>query len=114
MSLHSIRATLADSKLDHRAAGQRNVAGDNDGAALGKVKRCVLLVIDVLAGRAVHWNDDLVAALRRAEAVPTVAPWNELPQTITVLIPACRSVGSRWSPGICPARTGDTTRRRAA
>src|SRR5258708_21861052 len=32
------------------------------------------------------------------EAVPTVAPWNELPQTITVLMPACLRVGSRVEP----------------
>src|SRR5580658_10914662 len=31
-------------------------------------------------------------------AVPTVAPWNELPQTITVLMPACLSTGSRVEP----------------
>src|SRR5580700_9204584 len=30
--------------------------------------------------------------------VPTVAPWNELPQMITVTIPACLSVGSRVEP----------------
>ena len=50
----------------------------------------VLFVIVVLASRAIDGNDDLVAALRRFEAVPTVAPWNELPQMITVLMPACR------------------------
>src|ERR1700730_10521944 len=32
------------------------------------------------------------------EAVPTVAPWNELPQTITVLISACLSVDSSVEP----------------
>src|ERR1700722_3723128 len=32
------------------------------------------------------------------EAVPTVAPWNELPQTITVLVPACFRIGSRVEP----------------
>src|SRR5580704_12953454 len=31
-------------------------------------------------------------------AVPTVAPWNELPQMITVLMPACLSVGSSVEP----------------
>src|SRR5580700_2675593 len=30
--------------------------------------------------------------------VPTVAPWNELPQMITVLMPACLSVGSSVEP----------------
>src|SRR5258708_24049387 len=32
------------------------------------------------------------------EAVPTVAPWNELPQTITVLMQVCLRVGSRVEP----------------
>src|SRR5258708_28371703 len=32
------------------------------------------------------------------EAVPTVAPWNELPQTITVLMPACVRVCSSVGP----------------
>src|SRR6202051_1414362 len=30
--------------------------------------------------------------------VPTVAPWKELPQTITVLMPACLSIGSSVEP----------------
>src|SRR5580704_15810909 len=52
-------------KFDHRAARQRDVAGDADGTALGELKRGVLLVIDVLARRAVDRDDDLVAALHR-------------------------------------------------
>ena len=58
------RATLA-SEFNHPAPRQRDVAGDADGAALGELKRRVLLVIDGLAGRAVDRNDDLVAALHR-------------------------------------------------
>jgi hypothetical protein len=56
---------LLASKLDHRAARQRDVAGDADGAALGQMERGVLLMIDGLARRAVDRNDDLVAALHR-------------------------------------------------
>src|SRR5580700_8449292 len=33
-----------------------------------------------------------------SEAVPTVAPWNELPQMITVLMPACLRTGSSVEP----------------
>src|SRR5580704_10271089 len=59
-----IRATLA-LKFDHRAARQRDVAGDAHGTALGELECRVLLVIDVLARRAIDRNDDLVAALHR-------------------------------------------------
>ncbi len=51
------------SEFDHRAARQRDVAGDAHGTAFGQMERGVLLVVDILAGRAVDRHDDLVAAL---------------------------------------------------
>src|SRR5260370_36769413 len=56
------------SEFDHRAARNRDIAGDSRRAALGQMERRVLFVIGVLARRAVAWNDDLVAALRRARS----------------------------------------------
>jgi hypothetical protein len=40
---------LRASEFNHRAARQRDVAGDADGAAFGELKCRVLLVIDALA-----------------------------------------------------------------
>src|SRR5262245_53537030 len=50
--------------LDHRAAGQRDIASDTRWTALGQVEGCVLLVIGAVARGAIDGNDNLVATLR--------------------------------------------------
>ena len=96
--LHRASTILLSLKLDHRAARQRDVVCDVDRAAFREMKRGVLLVIVIFARRAIDRNDDLVAALRGFLRVPTAAPWNEFPQMITVLMPACLSTGSSVEP----------------
>src|ERR1700726_1982689 len=64
-------AAVRDARLlefDHRAARHRDLAGDAHRAPLRQMERRVLLVIDVLARRAVDRNDDLVVALCRARS----------------------------------------------